>query len=246
MIDKEEIHQGGFFKLMRVLDRRQRPFDRVEIMLPPTDVDLQSLHAETVPAPEIDYHDTPRYSAERKWVELQALFEGQSALHMVHAVLIAVLRRRDPPQAAREVFFRIWAEQGELMARELPTRWLISAATTFADVGETGDQRALGMGLSTLFDLIKLHDSERRITGQPGDVPFDVKRKIKRSPMAFDMQPYSLKGGDLDRVLLARLWQLSERDATIRPLATRMLRMAMTDQRSIFARVQKFKPEKDA
>jgi hypothetical protein len=38
--------------------------------------------------------------------------------------------------------------------------------------------------------------------------------------------------------MLARLWQLAERDATIRPLGMRMLRIVMQDRRSIFARIQ--------
>ncbi|MGC3936635.1 hypothetical protein ACOTTU_02395 [Roseobacter sp. EG26] len=245
MNNKDEIHRGGYFKLMRELERRQRPFEELDEILPPEDVDLEAVHTRKVVAPEVDFRDAARFSAGRKWVELQAQFEGESALHHLHAMLIAVTRRRDPPQRALDLFFRIWAEHGNAMARELPTRWLISAATTFADVGQNGDQRALGMGLSTLFDMIKLHDSERRVTGLANSTPFRRKPGIRRPALAFQMQPYSLKGGDLDRVLLSRLWQLCERDATIRPLGMRMLWMAMTDHRSILGRVQKFKPKDD-
>lgn len=246
MIDSEEIHQGGYYKLMRVLERRQRPFKDLASVLPPQDLDLDHALALQVSATGKSPGDCPKYSAEAKWVELEAEFDGQSYLFLVHAMLVAVSRRRDPPPEALTLFFRIWRDKGSELARTLPVRWLISAATTFADCGETGDQRALGMGLSTLFDLIKLHESERRITGQPGNKPFRRATDIRRPAMPFRMKPYSLKGGDLDRVMLSRLWQLSERDATIRPLAMRMLRMVMTDQRTIFGRVEKFKNREDA
>ena len=129
------------------------------------------------------------------------------------------------------------------MARDLSVRWLISTATTFADCGETGDQRALGMGLSTLFDTIKLHDSERRAAGLAGDALSPQVPRPQRAPLAFDMWPYAMARGDLDKVLLARLWALAERDATMRPLGMRMLRLVMSDPRSVFARIQRFKSE---
>ncbi|MFK7743483.1 MAG: hypothetical protein AB8B47_00405 [Roseobacter sp.] len=241
MTEGDEIHGGGFYSLMRVLEKRQRPFDGVATVIPPLGIDLDGLHRDIVPAPLKDPSDCPRFSAEKKWMQLQGQFEGQSGLHLVHAMMIAISRREEAPAAALDLFFRIWAEKGAELAKELPTRWLISAATTFADCGQNADQRALGMGLSTLFDLIKLHDSERRITGQSGDTPFKRKVKSDRPPLALSMQPYSLKGGDLDRIMLARMWQLCEKDATIRPLGMRMLWMVMTDRHSIFARVEQFK-----
>lgn len=242
MVDKEEIHPGGYYKLMRVLERRQRPFQDLAPFLPPHDLDLHAARDALVTPPKLTPEDCPKYSAQAKWVELQAEFAGQPQLYLWHAMMIAVSRRKDPPAEAISLFFRIWREMGADLARELPTRWLISAATTFADCGENADQRALGMALSTMFDLIKLHESERRITGKPSNEPYQRERGTKRSAMPFQMAPYSLKGGDLDRVMLSRLWQLSEQESTIRPLAMRMLWMVMTDRRTIFGRVEKFKP----
>ncbi len=222
---------------------RQLPFEGAADILPPQDVDFSALRAQAVPAPTKSMEDAPRYSAERKWLELQAELQGKDSLMLLHAMLIAISRRTDPPPAAMPLFFRMWREQGMQMARELPIRWLISAATTFADCGETADQRACGMGLSTMFDLIKLHDSERRSIGIDGDALHKTVRSKLRPSLAFDMWPYAMGKGDLDKVLLARLWRLAEDDATIRPLAVRMLRMVMSDKRSIFARVQRFKSE---
>lgn len=241
---EKTLYRGGYAKLMKYLDRRQRPFHDADKILPPRDVNLRALYRTKVPKATQVYDDLPRYDAQRKWLELQVEFEGQSELFRLHAMVIAMSRRTDPPPDALPLFFRIWSEQGALMAKKLPTRWLISAATTFADVGETADQRALGMGLSLLFDLIKLHDSERRNAGFAGETPAPFVRPKDRPPLAFDMAAYSFEKGDLDKVMLARLWQLSERDATIAPLAVEMLRLVMSDQRSIFARAQTLKPPK--
>jgi hypothetical protein len=241
----DTIYPGGFANLMRFLEKRQRRFDDVDSVLPASDVALDALYARTVPAPEMDYNDAIRFTAHRKWLELQQEFQGQSQLFHLHAMLISISRRDDPPAVAIDLFCRMWREQGLVMARELPVRWLISAATTFADCGQTGDQRALGMGLSLLFDLVKLHDSERRGLGLAGDATDTLVPGRDRPPLGLDMAPYSFHKGDVDKVMLARLWQLAERDATIRPLATRMLRIVMQDRRTIFARAQTLKSIKD-
>ncbi len=246
MIDPDAvIYPGGFARLMRFLERRQRPFDDAASRVPAADIDLVALHARTVPPAIGDIDDLPRFSVERKWLELQQEFQGGSELFRLHGLLIAISRRADPPPDALPLFFRMWDEHGTMLARDLPVRWLISSATTFADCGQNADQRALGMGLSLLFDLVKLHDSERRRAGIPGETVLPVSNRPERMPLGFDMNPYSFARGDVDKVMIARLWQLAERDRTIQPLAMRMLGLVMTDKRSIFARAQSLKVPKD-
>ncbi|MGR3615469.1 MAG: hypothetical protein ACU0BB_05470 [Paracoccaceae bacterium] len=242
---EDTIYPGSFYTLLNFLERKEVPYDDVTAVLPPVDVDFDVLAAQIVQAEPIPDETFDRQDAARKLQALLVEFDGQSMLWAVHAMCIAVLRRRDPPSLARDLFFRIWRERGSQMAEELPVRWLISAATTFADHGETMDQRVGGMGLSTLFDLIKLHDSERRVSTRRNSKAFPrVKDKPFRDTLAFDMQGYSLTNGDLDRIMLARLWRISERDPVLRPLGFRMLRMVMTDKRTVFARVRQFRPQK--
>jgi hypothetical protein len=241
MSDKTEIYDGGFLALLSEHDKRQEPYLNAEIVLPPLDVDLEGLHGDLVPAATHKPTAFPKQSAQRKWTKLQNEFEGQSALLLVHAMTVSILRRRSAPQAAKDLFLRMWSEQGARLAEALPTRWLTAAAMTFADHGENADQRSLGMGLSLLFDLVKLHDSERRISGQAGDMPFRRQKTVRPTAMPLDMTPYALRNGDLDRVVLTRLWALCEQDATIRPLGVQMLWMVMSDRRTIFGRLQKFK-----
>jgi len=243
MSETGDIYHGGFAGLVRAQERRQRRFDGVRDALPPVDVDLLPYFDRLLPPPPQPFDQAARFSVERKVLELQEEFQGQAEIHHLHALLIAISRRDDPPPAAITLFHRIWSEHGTRFATMLPVRWMISAVTTFADVGQTGDQRAAGMALSILFDMIKLHDSERRISGQPGRTPFRASEGRKRFPLALNMEPYSFKGGDLDRIMLARIWQLCERDPTIRPIGVAMLRLVMRDPRSIFGRVQEIKKQ---
>lgn len=235
----DEIYDGGYPALRDFLEERQRSFEGTDQVLPRADVVLAPLKSRLVVAPRLER--LPRYSASAKWQDLQIQFDGAPELWCLHAMVIACLRRKGPPETARYLFMRIWEEEGQWMAETLNVRWLISAATTFADHGQTGDERALGMGLSVLFDMIKLHDSERRLTGLTGNDPFRRQGAGRVPGIAFGMQGYSFKGGDLDKVLLARLAQLADRTPRMRALAQTMLNLVMSERRSIFARVQMVK-----
>ncbi|MEK0163018.1 hypothetical protein VWX35_14930 [Phaeobacter sp. A36a-5a] len=237
-----ETYPGGFYSLLRQLEKKETPFIDPASALPPVDVDLSSLLA---PLPEAALQspedDLPSRHIARKWEALRAEFAGQPELWARHALCIAILRRRDPPEQARSLFLRIWREQGAMLAAELPTRWLISAAATFADHGDTMEQRLGGQGLQMLFHMIALHDSERRLSGRPTDSGFPRVKGKKLDDIGFGMKPYHLPHGDLDRHMLARLWRQVEDDAVLRPLGVRMLRMVMDDPRSIFGRIQRYK-----
>lgn len=239
----DENYPGGFYALLRRQDKRETPFGDPLSVLPAADCDLEVLARQLVTdAADTAQMPEKRSFAMRKRALLRAEFLGQPELWAVHAMCISILRRRSPPPQAQQLFLRIWAEQGSSLAAELPVRWLISAATTFGDHGSTINQRLGGQGLSMLFDLIKLHDSERRQSGRRNSDGFPRTRGgPKPDGLAFEMEPYSLPSGDLDMNMLARLWRLAEDDPVLQPLGVRMLRMVMTDKRSIFARIQRYK-----
>lgn len=241
MSNAADLHPGGFPGLLKALEKRQRPLENIANVLPAPDCDLAEMFVQLTPPPPGPHKMMPRGSAARKWIRMQDEFDGQPEILHLHAMLIAIARRTNPPAEAQALFHRIWEEHGAQLVSLLTVRWQISAATTFSDIGKTGDQRACGMALSVLFDMIKLHDSERRLSGQPGRKPFQHIRSRKTFPVAFGMPPYAIRGGDLDQNLLARIWQLCERDATIAPLGKAMLSKVMTDPRSIFARIQELK-----
>ena len=237
-----EIYPGGFHALMRRPEKKSLPYKDSAAFLATIDTNLGFLETSVVAPVSPDDRPTQKQHIETKWFDIRDEFFGRSELEAVHALCIAILRRDNPPQLARDLFFRIWREHGDTFVNKLETRWLISTATTFGDHGETEAQRRGGQGLSMLFDLIKLHDSERMLSGRPGHFAFPrLKRRKSDHPLAFDMTAYSLRTGDLDMNMLARLWQCAEGDPVLRPLGTRMLRMVMTDNRSIFARLRHYK-----
>lgn len=243
----DTIYVNGFARILTLYERRQKPFIDPLAALPPGDVDLDALAQEVIVGSHFTTTPADRYAALTKYQSLLEEFRGQSELYAVHAMCISILRRDAPPPEAVALFHRIWREQGAKLARDLPVRWLISAAATFADHGDNADLRAGGMGLYMLFDLIKLHDSERRVSARRNDRPFKANAdRPFRDDLAFGMEAYSLSRGDLDRTMLARLWQISEREPTLKPLGIRMLRLVMTDRRSIFSRVQTYKKRRNA
>jgi len=236
-----EKYPGGFYELMRRLEQRETAFRDAMAVLPPVDADLAPLFDRLTDGSAV-LPDGDRCDADKKMQSLRQQLDGQPEVLVLHAMVIAILRRKSPPQEAVTLFLRLWQEHGERLAGLLSARWMIAAATTFGDHGETLDQRLGGQGLSLLFDLIKLHESERRLSGRPATKPFRRKLPAEtKEPLAFDLRPYSLRTGDLDKNLLARLWRHAETDAVLRPLGFAMLRMVMSDDRTVFARIQKFK-----
>ncbi|APG46460.1 hypothetical protein [Phaeobacter porticola] len=239
-----ENYPGGFYKLMRQLEKKETPFLEAATALPPVDVDFSTLCAPLPPsggAAVTDLSDLADHHIAHKWQALRDEFADLPEIWALHALCIAILRRRDPPAEARQLFLRIWREQGANLASELSTRWLISAAATFADHGDTIEQRLGGQGLQMLFHLIKLHDSERRLSGRATDNGFPRIKGKDLDALGLGMKPYHLPHGDLDRHMLARLWRYAEQDSALQPLGVQMLRMVMSDPRSIFGRVQRYK-----
>jgi len=235
------IYGSGFHGLMNTRDKKQRPYKDPQRYLPSADCDFDILQGETISAPAGDLDMPLANTIACRDYEYRTEFTGQSQLLYIHAMLIANLRRNGAAPEVADLFHRLWAEKGAFLAENLPMRWRISAATTFADWGVTMDQRSLGMGLSILFDMIKFTESERRFLGREGDETLVRSEKTDDIDIAFDMQPYSFHNGDLDRNMLARLWDLAEGERVMFPLAKAMLCALMTDQRTIFARAQGFK-----
>jgi len=240
-MESDDVYLGGALPFQQRFERSRRPFANPMKYLPAVDCDLDTIVTKVVPAPEVDYETLKRASIERRYAEFQSEFEGRSEILLLHSMLVTMLRRNDPPPEALKLFLRLWTEKGDVLAHELSLRWKVSAATTFGDCGETLEQRAVGMGLSILFDSIKLHESERRLSGQRSELPFPTVARKERYAIAFDMKPYSVERGDMDRNMLARLSIMARQDEAIYPLAYSMLSEIMTDQRTVFARLQKLR-----
>lgn len=174
------------------------------------------------------------FAKKRHLLEQELL--GQPQIALLHGQLIGILRKSSWPDVAPVLFHRLWREHGTALRAILPTRWLISAAITFADHGETEAQRRLGQSLKVLFSLLKLTEFERLYSGLPPEDPFRLGKKSK-SPLPLGLEPFALKDGGLDVNLLAPL-VLEARDIpTLGPLAIELLDRLNQDQGTIFRRL---------
>ncbi|MEM7296250.1 MAG: hypothetical protein AAF330_06460 [Pseudomonadota bacterium] len=236
----DEIYKGGFYALVKRFESKHaNSCDGAERYLPLPGCDLGDLKLQKTRAPRPEDGLESRSSLRYRHFTVATEFAGQSFLLYVHAMLIATLRRSEPPEHALTLFLRLWREEGRWLGSNLSTRWLIAAATTFGDRGETGAQRAVGMGLSVLFDSVKLHESERIHSGTDQLASRHGPHGV--APMPLDLEKYSMTKGDLDKNMLARLWLLAEQDSTIFPLARALLMKIMTDQGTVFARLQRIR-----
>lgn len=208
----------------------EAPFARFPDDMP----DARDLHS-IVTAPNGPEEDAAFDDFAARSRNLARGFAGQPRLHLVHAQCVTLLRRRDPPEGIAALFHRLWSEHGTQMAAALPVRWLISAATTFADHGGCAAERQAGEGLSTLFAMLKLTETERLFSGLPPETPFRPGRS--HGPLPMSMQPFAIHGGDLDRTLLTRIWRAGTASPATDALTRRLLGDLLEERRGLFARL---------
>ncbi|MFP7570773.1 glycosyltransferase family 2 protein [Marivita sp. S2033] len=209
--------------------------------LPPLDCDLNAL-ARTVVAAPIDHGNTRSDHARKEW-ELSNELKGQNALLHLNALLIAHLRKRSQPPHTAALFQRLWREHAPLLISEMDLRWKVSSLTTFGDHGTTAAQRSAGLALSTLFNTMKLYESERLYSGRDADRPFTLDGRAP-GPLPLEMDAFSLTDGGLDANMLARLWTEADADPVIRPLAHDMLQQLIDDPRTVFRRLHRLRARK--
>ncbi|WP_419409094.1 glycosyltransferase family 2 protein [Primorskyibacter sp. 2E107] len=213
--------------------------------LPPAGIDLAPLAEQVIADPEKDPREAApfRSSYHRKRFALRQELTGLSELAYLNGILIAHLRKRTWPEQAPALFVRLWADHAAHLIEQLDARWLVSAITTFGDHGTTATQRSTGLALSTLFGAMKLYESERLYSGHTPDQPFTLEGKA-RAKLPLEMDSYALTSGGLDVNLIARLWQEAAGDATVAPLAHRLLTLLIEDDRTVLRRLMTMRQRK--
>ena len=122
--------------------------------LAPLDVDFASLANMPLPPQENPRPEGLSRVAKKRHMLLGEL-PGQTELALLHGLLVSHLRKHTYPDHAPALFRRLWAEQEHWLIDNLPTRWLISAVITFAEHGETENDRKLAHSLNVLFSIMK-------------------------------------------------------------------------------------------
>lgn len=235
-------YPAGMAGILKQMNARRAPlgFAKNEV-LPPLDCDLDKLAKSTVSVPDQSTRSLSD-NARKSW-EIAKELHGQNALLHLNGLLISHLRKRSQPAHTADLFVRLWAEQSDLLIREMDLRWKVSSLTTFGDHGKTPAQRSAGLGLSTLFGAMKLYESERLFSGRDADRPFTLDGRAT-GPLPLQMNAFSLADGGLDVNMIGRLWEEADADPVIRPLAHDMLQKLIDDPRTVFRRMQRLRARK--
>ncbi|MFA8443785.1 hypothetical protein [Yoonia sp.] len=232
MRDTPETFPGGIASLLPQYQKRRALLTGADV--PPLDVNFQALAAMPLPPQKL-----PRPEGlsrvEKKRHMLLGELAGHSELAMLHAMLVSHLRKHTYPEGTPALFLRLWAEEEDWLLGNLPTRWLISAVITFADVGQTEADRNLAARMNMLFSLMKIYEAERAFSGKAPQEPFRTQDRNK-SPLPMGMKDFSVLRGDLEANLLAPLWRDAQTAPNIGPLTCHLLDRLNCDDGTVFRR----------
>lgn len=143
--------------------------------------------------------------------ELRSEFAGRSELLALHAGFVVALRRRLAVDHFLPLYLRLWREEGAFLLSALSLRWLVSACDTLVDHGVTPAQRAVALSGTVLANLVKLAETERRVT--PG-----APRRKGEGAELFDGLTVFKPGGDMVRNLFKRIEATAALDDVAGPI----------------------------
>lgn len=241
--ERIETYPGAPDSLVEIWKQRRRRLKlAARDWFPALDLDLAPLLANRIPdtIPPLEGRQTLHA---KKFHLMRVELAGKPELAAVNAMLIAHLRKQRYPAHTPALFRRIWTEAGSQLMPELPSRWLISSAITFAEFGETEAERRIGHSMNILFSLMKLYEFERLHSGLPADTPFRT-RWVRRRRMPLDMPHFHLADGGLDINLLAPIWTDARQVPVVGPLACHLLERLNQDPGNLFRRVALMRADK--
>lgn len=171
--------------------------------------------------PEIDEHIAQTVAWE---------FVDRPKLCLAHAALIVRIRREFALSQDLPVFMRLWENERDYLARNLDSRWLISACDTFADHGDRF-QRAAAIALVGWATMLKLSETERLLMV---DTSYSEERKqayLARHPLNIvlwdGVKAYATWKGDVMRNLLRRLDGALSADASLQLIGRTLIERAV-------------------
>lgn len=126
--------------------------------------DFSQQKSSIIDAGEVKYTHGSATEVADHFEALRAEFSGQSELCYTHAKIIVLIRRDFETRKQFALFEQLWAEEGDFLLENLNTRWLISAADTFADHSDDASVRALALACACLLNTVKIQETERLIT----------------------------------------------------------------------------------
>lgn len=215
---------------------------KIDDIMPPETVDLTAYIFDILPT-EVDLPTVSRADINGQSLILDYHLRGKSRLAKLNALTISYLRRdTDHTDKARQLFHRIWREQGHLLLNELTTRWLISTLQTFLDHGENEAQRVIGAGGYFYANMMKIYEGERAIEGYEQDATYE--KSGPQTPSKFrGLDRYSVGGTDLLLNTNALAVDLAMRD-DVAGLVLFELLLRTKASGNVFTRMDKTRKEK--
>jgi len=113
---------------------------------------------------EVKYTHGSSNDLDEHFETLKSEFAGQTELCYTHAKIIVLIRRDFEAQKHFTIFEKLWQQEKDFLLNNLNTRWLISAADTFADYSNDDSTKSLSVACSCLLNTVKIQESERFIT----------------------------------------------------------------------------------
>lgn len=155
--------------------------------------------------------------------QLRAEFSGQSELLYYHAKIIVLIRRDYKSRENFNLFKSLWSSQTDFLLNNLNTRWLVSAADTFADYSQDPLEQALAVSTSLLVNTVKLYETERFInkSGPTNDTENSIKTLKTRRVDLFDgTSAFAIGTDDTIRNMRWRLDKVCNQNAILGKLLT--------------------------
>ena len=144
------------------LSRHKRRFGAIELSDQIT-TDFFQQKQITIGGSENRYTHGSSNDLDEHFSALRGEFVGQSELCYTHAKIIVLIRRDFEAKNHFTIFEQLWEEEKNYLLKHLNTRWLISAADTFADLSDDDSIKSLSVACSCLLNTVKMQESERFI-----------------------------------------------------------------------------------
>lgn len=194
---------------------------------------------------EIAFYGDPNFYGHLRMLSRE--FAGSPEICFAHAQLVVCIRRSRELAEVLPLFFKLWRDEAEFLARRLNSRWLISACDTFADYG-TPAQKAAAMPLVLLVNMTKLAETERRFLADPESLPERIgaiveSHKHKSQVELWDgICAYAPFGGDMPRNMFRRMMRIVDEDASLGLIARELIRRAIEND-TLLGRLARMNPE---
>lgn len=206
-------------KLERLLSfnqyRRRRGASDVEKQL--SKVDFSQLKHSTINDVELNYTYGSKKSLNEHIDNLRAEFSGQPELLHYHATLIVLLRRDYKSEDQFHDFVALWEAEGDFLLSKLNTRWLVSAADTFADHSDDKSERAIALSVSLLMNTIKLQETERYLQCAESLADNDERKtelQTQRVPLFDGTSAFAVGTDDTVRNMCWRMKEVLQEETT--------------------------------